>query len=119
MQRDVLDVLNDLSPDLYETMVHELGIQQFKAVLVLCVTVEKPNAAGAIIYTSPFFRSQLMTVLNVSNIPDLLTAAFDGITAKVDAWVQGGSGWAVSNVKTAHLNIVQCACRRTFLYLKS
>ena len=84
---------------MYETMVHELGIQQFKAVLVLCVTVEKPNAAGAIIYASPFFRSQPMTVLNVSNIPDLLTAAFDGITAKVDAWVQGGSGWAVSNVK--------------------
>ena len=114
---DVLSVLNDLISDTTEAMVHKLQTQQYKAVLVACVQMEKVDATGRSTVTSPFFRSKAQTVLQALEVEDVLKSSIDHIIQKLEAWIREGSGWVVIQVKSVHLDIARYRPMRISSYL--
>ena len=81
-------------------------IKGLKYVETLKVTFKIPSG-DEIVYKSAYFNSSAQTIINQTEIADLLQLSNQQILNKVSQWISEGSGWIIESVDSHYLNLVK------------
>ena len=74
----------------------------FKYQITLKVLLKKYKPNGEIEFTPVYFNSSTKTVINHIY---KLNKSFQEILYRVDAWINGGSGWIIESIESQYINI--------------
>ena len=74
----------------------------FKYQITVKVLLKKYRCNDEIEFTPVYFNSSTKTVINHRYILD---KSFQEILYRIDAWVNGGSGWIIESIESQYINI--------------
>ena len=82
------------------------SMEGIKYIETLKVTFEK-QSGGEIVSKTAYFNSVAQTIINHTEIADVLQLSKQQILNKVAQWISEGSGWSIGSVDNHYLNIVK------------
>ena len=95
-KKDVDQQLFNTRSDVFRLLESELSIDRgIKVEVTLRVLMKKENADGEVIFDTPYFNSQIFTIINKYEIQIALNKADEEIKTRVAKWLSKGSGWVV------------------------
>ena len=93
------------------------SMKGLKFVETLRVTFQK-LAKDEIVYKTAYFNSKPQTIINNTEIPEVLQLSKEQILNMIAQWISEGSGWTVESVDNHYLNIVQYQPMKGSSYIK-
>ena len=108
LEADPRATLEGVREEIKRKLVEEiLALQVVKSRLVLDIKLRKDKANGQTEYRRVVLRSNQSTILQTYEIDEELNKAFSTILARLEAFTNEGSGWAVERIEFILLDIAR------------
>ena len=107
-ERDLTSFLKSACTHLQRKLTEEvLDLRRLMFQLAVEVELQKVAANGTEVLTVPVFRTKQIALLQVYEIPQVLSEAFPGLLRRLENFTNEGSGWVVNRVTNLWLDIAR------------